>query len=78
MITDEFIKDIDEYLDLREAARNQGLKPPVKLYSDRSLKFEEFTYLVIRQLIREQKLLLILASSALSITLFMKITNRFF
>lgn len=78
MITDQLVKDVDAYLDLREAARHQGLNPPVKLYSDRSLKFEEFTYLVIRQLIREQKILLILASGALGITLFVKIANRFF
>lgn len=78
MITDEFINDVDEYLDLRESARSQGINPPIKLYSDRPLKFEEFTYLIIRQLIREQKLLLILSAVALGITLFVKITNRFF
>lgn len=77
MIKDEFINDVDEYLDLRESAKNQGISPPVKLYSDRSLTFEEFTYLVIRQLIREQKVLLVLSSSALGITLFIKIANRF-
>lgn len=77
MITDELIKDVDKYLDLRESARSQGLNPPVKLYSDRSLTFEEFTYLVIRQLIREQKVLLVLSSMALGITLFVKIANRF-
>ena len=78
MIKDEFINDVDEYLDLRESAKNQGINPPVKLYSDRSLTFEEFTYLVIRQLIREQKVLLVLSSSALGVTLFIKIANRFF
>lgn len=77
MIKDEFINDVDEYLDLRESAKNQGISPPVKLYSDRSLTFEEFTYLVIRQLIREQKVLLVLSSSALGVTLFIKIANRF-
>lgn len=77
MITDELIKDVDKYLDLRESARSQGFNPPVKLYSDRSLTFEEFTYLVIRQLIREQKVLLVLSSMALGITLFVKIANRF-
>lgn len=77
MIKDEFINDVDEYLDLRESAKNQGISPPVKLYSDRSLTFEEFTYLVIRQLIREQKVLLVLSSSALGFTLFIKIANRF-
>lgn len=77
MITDEIVKDVDEYLDTRQSAIQNGVSPPTKLYEHRSLNFEETLYLIVRQMLREHKVLLIVAGGAVLVTLAIKLVNRF-